>query len=81
MIEAGTLSDLEECLAAEFNDLFAGRTFVNSIGHRVPLNSSFTPSRLSRVMMRSQRTQTSRSLTSYRKSQEEREPPRMTPMS
>ena len=39
MIEAGTLSDLEECLAAESNDLFAGRTFVNSIGHRVPLNS------------------------------------------
>lgn len=37
-IEAGTLADLEEYLAAEFKTLFDGRTYMNSLGHRVPLN-------------------------------------------
>lgn len=36
-IEAGTLADLEECLAAEFKSLFAGKTYMNSLGHRVEL--------------------------------------------
>jgi len=39
IIEAGTLTDIEECLAAEFTTLFAGRTFMNSIGHDVSLKS------------------------------------------
>lgn len=39
MFEAGTLSDLEECLAAEFEKIFAGRTFTNSIGNKVPIKS------------------------------------------
>lgn len=39
MIEAGTLIDLEERLAAEFAVLFAGRTFKNSLGNDVPLKS------------------------------------------
>lgn len=38
-IEAGTLADLEECLAAEFKSLFAGKTYMNSIGHRVELKA------------------------------------------
>ena len=39
MIEAGTLSDLEECLSAEFAAIFSQRAFANSLGHRVPLNT------------------------------------------
>jgi hypothetical protein len=39
IIEAGTLSDLEECLASEFMTMFAGRTFKNSIGNDVELKS------------------------------------------
>lgn len=39
IIEAGTLTDLEECLADEFNALFAERTFMNSLGHEVALKS------------------------------------------
>lgn len=38
-IKAGTLQDLEECLAEEFRSLFAGQTFTNSILHRVELKS------------------------------------------
>ena len=39
MIRAGTLSDLEECLAAEFAALFSGMNFSNNIGSKVPLKS------------------------------------------
>lgn len=39
MIEAGTLSDLEEYLAAEFKSLFSGRTYMNSLGHSVELRT------------------------------------------
>ena len=39
MIRAGTLSDLEECLAAEFAALFSRMTFSNSVGKKVPLKS------------------------------------------
>lgn len=39
IIEAGTLSDLEECLATEFISLFAERTFKNNLGHDVELKS------------------------------------------
>ncbi len=39
MIEAGTLSDLEEYLSAEFKKIFAGRTFTNNLGHSVTLNT------------------------------------------
>ena len=35
--DAGTLIDLEESLATEFESMFAERTFMNSIGHSVPL--------------------------------------------
>ena len=35
--DAGTFIDLEESLAAEFESMFAERTFMNSIGHSVPL--------------------------------------------
>lgn len=38
-IEAGTLADLEESLTAEFQRLFKGKTFTNSLGHRVPLRA------------------------------------------
>lgn len=38
-INAGTLADLEECLAAEFKSLFTGRTYMNSIDHSVPLKT------------------------------------------
>lgn len=37
--DAGTLIDLETSLAAEFEALFAGRTFTNSLYNSVPLNS------------------------------------------
>lgn len=37
--DAGTFIDLEESLAAEFESLFAERTFMNSIGHSVRLKS------------------------------------------
>jgi hypothetical protein len=39
IIKAGTLSDLEESLAAEFTTLFAERTFKNSLGHDAGLKS------------------------------------------
>lgn len=38
-IDAGTLTDLEESLAAEFRALFEGKTYMNSIGHKVPLRA------------------------------------------
>lgn len=38
-IDAGTLSELEECLAAEFQTIFKGRTYMNSIGHSLPLRA------------------------------------------
>ena len=38
-IDAGTLVDLEECLAAEFSRLFEGKTYYNSLGHAVPLRA------------------------------------------
>lgn len=37
--DAGTLIDLEKSLAAEFESMFSERTFMNSIGHSVPLKS------------------------------------------
>lgn len=37
--DAGTYIDLEERLAEEFESLFKGRTFMNSIGHSVKLKS------------------------------------------
>lgn len=39
IIEAGTLTELEESLASEFITLFAERTFKNNLGHDVELKS------------------------------------------
>lgn len=38
-IDAGTLVDLEQSLTAEFNSIFEGKTYYNSLGHAVPLRA------------------------------------------